>query len=153
MDGRPHLQLIYGSSSTVMLYLSVLLLVTVIGIYPAPTGPHLAAAATATPVRPGPVTIGVDERGMFYLDNRVVADSLFAGSLRHALSIHPEHAGTIYLVAERYALQYHVDRALSIASSVGVRRVELIVECPHGRESLRRRCAAGPSGPPNPSRR
>lgn len=145
-------RLIFVPSTVPMQYLSVLALITVMAITPAPTGQHLVAATTAEVIRPGAVEIAVDVNGSFYINNRPVAEADFSTTLLQALRASPSDPSVIHLFADRDAPFSRVEQAIALAGVLGVRRAELVARCPRARETYLRRCASEPLAAPNAHR-
>jgi biopolymer transport protein ExbD len=141
--------------SVPMIGMMVLLVIVAMVITPAVGGPRLAEARTATPVMRGPLTVGVDRDGRVWIPGAPVpgpmSESRLAARLRDDYALRGDRTGVLHLVADRWAPYRHVQAVLRAAAQAGVREVELIVECPPGRESLGDRCHrwwyAGPNRP------
>ena len=130
--------------SVPMIGMVVLLLIAAMVITPAVTGPRLANARTATPVMRGPVSVGVDRDGGIWIPGSPVPGPLtppqLSERLRDDYALRGDRSGMLHLMADRGAPYGRVQAVLGAAAQAGVRRVELIVECPRGAESLQRDC-------------
>jgi biopolymer transport protein ExbD len=127
-----------------MIGLLVMLLATTMVITPAIHGPKLPAAAAGTPVPRSPVAVGVDRDGQIWIVGAAepgpVPDDRLAERLRHAYAVRGDGPAVLHLVADRFAPYARVQTVTRAAAELGIRDIELIVECPRGRESLLRAC-------------
>lgn len=69
-----------------------------------------------------------------------VPDARLVERLRHAYAVQGDAPAVLHLVAEPHAPYARVQAVTRAAAELGIRDVELIVECPCGRESLLRTC-------------
>jgi biopolymer transport protein ExbD len=127
-----------------MIWVLVVLLIGAMVLTPSVTGPRFANARTATPVARGAFTVGVDRDGGVWIlhapDPGPIADAALAARLRAGYALRGDPSGVLHLVADRWAPYARVQTVLRAAAEAGVRDVELIVECPRGKESLVRNC-------------
>lgn len=132
------------AGSVAMIGMMVLLLIAAMVITPAVTGPRLANARTATPVLRGPIRVGVDRDGGIWVPGSPVSGPFtppqLSARLRAEYALRGDRSGVLHLVADRGAPYGRVQAVLGAAAQAGVRHVELIVNCPPGRASLKHDC-------------
>lgn len=127
-----------------MIGVLVVLLICAMVFTPAVTGPRFATARTATPVVRGAFTVGVDrDGGVWILDAPnpgPITDAALVARLRASYAVRGDRSGVLHLLADRWAPYARVQTVLRAAAAAGVRDVELIVQCPRGKESLLHSC-------------
>jgi biopolymer transport protein TolR len=91
-----------------------------------------ATPPTALTARPEPdddiVTLGIDTRGAFFLENEAVADRLLPTRLREALADQPSGDRVLYLRADRGVAYARVLDAVEAARTAGVTTIGAITE-------------------------
>ncbi len=127
-----------------MIGVVVMVLVAAMVITPAVAGPWLADARTATPVLRGPLVVGVDRDGNAWIPAAhppaAITEAQLAARLRDDYALRGDRSGVLHLAADWRAPYRRVQAVLRAAARAGVRDVELIVECPRGKEFLHDEC-------------
>ena len=118
-----------GIDTTPMTGVVLVLLIVFMVVTPALTGPKFAVARTAQVVREHGVTVGIDENGRYYVEDRAVADAALSVEVRRALASAPSGA-TLYLKAHGDVQYGRVLTMLEAARKARVRRVTAVVDLP-----------------------
>jgi biopolymer transport protein TolR len=144
---HPHARLcpLSGWSTVPAIALCVVLLVAAMGITPACACqlPLLPSAATAVALRTEGMTVGVDWRGEVWIGRMRVSDDRMAAALRDSLAARAADARAVHVRADRKAPYGRVQAVLGAARGAGVRRVELLADCPQGSNVYTRACSFG----------
>jgi biopolymer transport protein ExbD len=108
----------------------------------------LAAAQTGMPVKLPQTLVSVDRNGAFWIAGVAkpgpIRDDQLVDAMRGTrLGGGPDAA--LFLLADQHASYGQVLKVVGAAQALGIGRIELLVDCPRGRESLTRECrpAAG----------
>ncbi|HYW05840.1 MAG TPA: biopolymer transporter ExbD [Longimicrobium sp.] len=125
-DGEPRGEI----SVDPMVALALVLLIIVMVVAPSHTGhPKLPRAAHSAVIPKRGITVGVDERGKYWLNDRPVRDGDLRDGVRRAFAARPDES-TLYLLASDEVSYARVLGVVDAARSAGVRRLGLLVEAP-----------------------
>jgi biopolymer transport protein ExbD len=113
-----------------MTSVALVLLIIFMVLSPSLTGAKLAKARTASVVGEGAVTVDVDDKGKYFIDDRPVADDRLAQGLREAFAAHPDET-RLYLEAYDEVEYSRILKLFDAARDAGVRRVTAVVDLPH----------------------
>jgi biopolymer transport protein ExbD len=91
----------------------------------------LPKAKTAAPEKEERVTLGIDNQGKYFVDDKPVADAELENRLREAYAKRPDDH-VLYLKAHDDSKYSRTLTAITAASNAGVRRIGAITEMPKG---------------------
>jgi biopolymer transport protein ExbD len=136
-----------GWSTLPLIALCVILLVTALTITPMGMvihGPRLARAATAERLDPRALTVVVDKLGRVWVGNgrgvepieRTIGDSLAARAAGER---------RVHLLIDQDVRYELAQTAIAALSRAGLHEIDLLVDCPRGRDGYGRFCATEPA--------